>query len=446
MLWLRPGLQLRIVVKGSCLAVLSSVFLLLVAPRAGAQLVLEDPNTFQVKQVWNAGAPAFGVPFALSALRFSPEGDILYVFGGAEFGRNPALYAVDVTRDPQTNEVTDLGPSDEISRFSICTPTKCQGTGSGFDSGPEGNVFYIRWANILGQRAGNVEGEEWLSDLSRVGVPRPAGPFALSADGLTFSPHIVDPNTDFGLMQVSVSCGPRGRCPFNFPRPVEFRTIYNVPLTPREGGFFEPQSAQPFVTLPISGGGGIHYIPSGPDEGNLMYTEYTEAFFKTINIVSIDRVTGFPIDHEVGLPVLGTEFPRVERFARVGKFPVGLEFDPLTNDLFVSTVNSLIRVTGFPPPAEKKFQRGDANADGRADLSDAVFVLNYLFTGGPAPGCLKSADCDDTGVLDLTDGVYLLSLLFLGGAQLPEPFPGCGRDPTQDELTCELTRSPLPLR
>jgi hypothetical protein len=83
-----------------------------------------------------------------------------------------------------------------------------------------------------------------------------------------------------------------------------------------------------------------------------------------------------------------------------------------------------------------KFRRGNANADGKTDLSDALYVLGFLFLGGPGPSCLKAADTDDSGELDLTDAVYLLSYLFLGGPAPPEPYPACGLDPTVDELTC----------
>jgi hypothetical protein len=83
-----------------------------------------------------------------------------------------------------------------------------------------------------------------------------------------------------------------------------------------------------------------------------------------------------------------------------------------------------------------EFVRGDANPNGVVDLSDAVFIFNFLFLGGPAPPCLKSADTNDDGSMDLSDGVSLLSHLFLGGPDPLGPFPACGDDPTDDELTC----------
>ena len=82
------------------------------------------------------------------------------------------------------------------------------------------------------------------------------------------------------------------------------------------------------------------------------------------------------------------------------------------------------------------FLRGDANADGNQNLTDAVFVLDHLFGGGKEPPCAKSADADDSGTLDLTDPVFLLNFLFSGGPPPAAPFPECGFDPTIDDLTC----------
>ncbi len=81
------------------------------------------------------------------------------------------------------------------------------------------------------------------------------------------------------------------------------------------------------------------------------------------------------------------------------------------------------------------FVRGDVNADGRIDVSDAVGTLYHLFVGRQLP-CLKSADTNDSGDLDLADAIYLLTYLFAGGEPPPPPFPHCGPDTTGDPLTC----------
>ena len=83
------------------------------------------------------------------------------------------------------------------------------------------------------------------------------------------------------------------------------------------------------------------------------------------------------------------------------------------------------------------FRRGDTNDDGKADISDAVTTLGFLFLGVPtALDCDKSADTNDNGKLDLSDPVALLNHLFLGAPAPPAPFAQCGPDPTEDNLIC----------
>lgn len=102
-------------------------------------------------------------------------------------------------------------------------------------------------------------------------------------------------------------------------------------------------------------------------------------------------------------------------------------------------------VVDFPVPAPAEgFIRGDADADGVAGLTDAVFTLDYLFRGGREPACVKAADADDDGSINVTDAVYLLNFLFLGQRVPPPPFPGCGLDPENDKLTCATPNGNCP--
>jgi PKD repeat protein len=80
------------------------------------------------------------------------------------------------------------------------------------------------------------------------------------------------------------------------------------------------------------------------------------------------------------------------------------------------------------------FQRGDSNGDGRTDIADAVFILNFLFLGTGVPNCHDAMDVDDGGSVDLTDAVRLLNFLFVGGLRPEPPYPEPGSDPTADDL------------
>ncbi len=98
--------------------------------------------------------------------------------------------------------------------------------------------------------------------------------------------------------------------------------------------------------------------------------------------------------------------------------------------------------------AQALFLRGDANDDGKSDLSDAICTLTALFQAEPGrpcshPICLDSLDVNDDGHADISDPISLLNYLFLGADPPPEPFLlGCGKDPTDaDGLGCNNSLS-----
>ena len=78
-----------------------------------------------------------------------------------------------------------------------------------------------------------------------------------------------------------------------------------------------------------------------------------------------------------------------------------------------------------------RFVRGRINEDASIDIADAVAGLLHLFAGRPI-ACEDAADTNDDGRTDVTDSIYLLEFLFRGGAAPPEPVT-CGVDPTGDD-------------
>jgi hypothetical protein len=91
-----------------------------------------------------------------------------------------------------------------------------------------------------------------------------------------------------------------------------------------------------------------------------------------------------------------------------------------------------ITITGAP-----WFLRGDCNDDGHVDISDAVCILNWLFSGGATPGCVAVTNTNGDPNTDLSDAVYVLAHLFLGGPPPVPPFPECGPRPVGETLGCE---------
>ncbi len=85
---------------------------------------------------------------------------------------------------------------------------------------------------------------------------------------------------------------------------------------------------------------------------------------------------------------------------------------------------------------DASFVRGDSNGDQKINITDAIFTLRHLFLG-QAITCQDALDVNDDGILDLSDGIAPINYLFLGGMAPAQPFPDCGKDETEDELTCE---------
>ena len=84
------------------------------------------------------------------------------------------------------------------------------------------------------------------------------------------------------------------------------------------------------------------------------------------------------------------------------------------------------------------YRRGDTNADGETNLSDAVFLLAWLFTGGDAPTCVQAGDTNDDDVVDISDALGILNYLFSGTQAPPEPFQSCGVDRYAGQLPCSM--------
>jgi hypothetical protein len=107
-----------------------------------------------------------------------------------------------------------------------------------------------------------------------------------------------------------------------------------------------------------------------------------------------------------------------------------------TLDLLTGGPNGLFLIPGGLT-GTVLFRRGDADDNGRLDISDPVFLLGWLFLGGRRPACLDAADIDDSGDLNINDPVFLLEYLYLGGLPPPEPFSACGQDPNPDARDCQ---------
>ncbi len=81
--------------------------------------------------------------------------------------------------------------------------------------------------------------------------------------------------------------------------------------------------------------------------------------------------------------------------------------------------DSTIVIANEQPP---QFLCGDADGSNLVTISDAVYLINYIFAGGPPPSPTIRGDADCNGIVTISDAVYLINYIFAGGAQ---PCAGC---------------------
>lgn len=65
---------------------------------------------------------------------------------------------------------------------------------------------------------------------------------------------------------------------------------------------------------------------------------------------------------------------------------------------------------------------GDVDASGSVNISDAVYLIGYIFAANPPPDPLSIGDVDCSGTINMSDVVYLIAYIFGGG---PEPCAAC---------------------
>jgi len=58
---------------------------------------------------------------------------------------------------------------------------------------------------------------------------------------------------------------------------------------------------------------------------------------------------------------------------------------------------------------------GDANADTDVNVSDAVHIINFVFSGGPEPSPYESADVNCDTMVNVSDAVFIINFVFSGG-------------------------------
>jgi Dockerin type I domain len=58
---------------------------------------------------------------------------------------------------------------------------------------------------------------------------------------------------------------------------------------------------------------------------------------------------------------------------------------------------------------------GNANGVDDVDVSDAVWIINYVFVGGDPPNPIQSGDVNCDGTCNVSDAVWIINYVFVGG-------------------------------
>lgn len=83
-------------------------------------------------------------------------------------------------------------------------------------------------------------------------------------------------------------------------------------------------------------------------------------------------------------------------------------------------VSKAVQIQNFFSPPE--YVCGDADGNGSVSISDAVYIVTYIFGGGPAPDPEEAGDVNCDGNVSISDPVYIINYIFGGG---PAPCSGC---------------------
>lgn len=111
-------------------------------------------------------------------------------------------------------------------------------------------------------------------------------------------------------------------------------------------------------------------------------------------------------------PVTGV-YTMLPSWMDIGSWTVELE---VSQDGQADTGSFMVEVVG------EECCAGDPNFSGNVDVGDAIYLINYVFKGGPPPVATNWGDVNADCTINVGDIVYLINYVFNYG---PEPQLGC---------------------
>ena len=102
----------------------------------------------------------------------------------------------------------------------------------------------------------------------------------------------------------------------------------------------------------------------------------------------------------------------------------GISAETSHNKMSMFDIPSQMAVSGVADDSLCCRVMGDANDDSNLDISDLVFMVNYLFGGGPVPPCREQADITQDCELNIED-ISIIVFYMFGGGFMPQECHYC---------------------
>lgn len=98
--------------------------------------------------------------------------------------------------------------------------------------------------------------------------------------------------------------------------------------------------------------------------------------------------------------------------------PFGIEMLTLPPGYYyvmIDTWSTQTRLTNAIFTISLAYLCGDADGSQMISVSDAIYIIGYIFGGGPPPVPLRAGDADTNGIVNISDAIYLINYIFAGG-------------------------------
>jgi hypothetical protein len=114
-----------------------------------------------------------------------------------------------------------------------------------------------------------------------------------------------------------------------------------------------------------------------------------------------------------GVDTAGYEIPAINASLEIGRSEGAFYFNGTIDEVWF--FRRALTAEEIFQKFREGFICGDVNIDSIVDVSDAVYIINYVFIGGNQPIPMESGDvnCDET--VDVSDAVWIINYVFVGG-------------------------------